>query len=161
MGKYELSCSISRKTRKIRRLLKDSETKSSSPFVKKQEIQIHRKNRIDMKHREISSITGKIRSFQRQPITTNITQSPCYQVQSVQRFQDSAQKGYYNKTHEKTLKSQCFQACSDENYSKSQIQIRIHQKLVTLIVMGSLRTKEIFFGKVENHGAHRTVVVLS
>ncbi|GFX63209.1 retrovirus-related Pol polyprotein from transposon 17.6 [Trichonephila clavipes] len=46
--------------------------KSSSPFVKKQEFKFTERI-ADMKHRENSSITGKIRSFQRQRITTNIT----------------------------------------------------------------------------------------
>ncbi|GFU91576.1 hypothetical protein TNCV_2543421 [Trichonephila clavipes] len=46
--------------------------KSSSPFVKKQEFK-EKKRIADMKHRENSSITGKIKSFQRQQITTNIT----------------------------------------------------------------------------------------
>ncbi|GFX16284.1 retrovirus-related Pol polyprotein from transposon 412 [Trichonephila clavipes] len=53
-----------------------------------------------MKHQENSSITGKIRSFQRQRIATNITK-PVTKYESVQKYQDSAQKGYYNKNYEK------------------------------------------------------------
>ncbi|GFU32825.1 retrovirus-related Pol polyprotein from transposon 17.6 [Trichonephila clavipes] len=48
-----------------------------------------------------------------------------------------------------TLKSQCFQAYAQTNYSKSQKFKEPLKETCTLIVKEGLRTKEIFFGKVK------------
>ncbi|GFW29449.1 uncharacterized protein TNCV_743911 [Trichonephila clavipes] len=57
-------------------------------------------------------------------------------------------KGITTKLRE-TLKSQCFQAYAQTNYSKSQKFKEPPKETCTLIVKEGLRTKEIFFGKVK------------
>ncbi|GFV43866.1 hypothetical protein TNCV_484901 [Trichonephila clavipes] len=90
-----------------------------------------------MKHQENSSITGNTRSFQRQRITTNITK-PYESVQSspyesVQRYQDSAQKGYYKKNYEKHSNHNASNH-AQTNYSKSQKFKEPPKETCTLIV---------------------------
>ncbi|GFU56469.1 homeotic protein female sterile [Trichonephila clavipes] len=87
---------VSRKTRRVRRLLKDSETK----------------------------------------------------YESVQRYQDSAQKGYYNKNYEKHSNHNASKH-AQTNYSKSQKFKEPPKETCTFIVKEGLRTKDIFFGKVK------------
>ncbi|GFV22260.1 hypothetical protein TNCV_3225641 [Trichonephila clavipes] len=91
--------------------------------------------------------TGKIRSFQRQRITTNITK-PLSQVRICSKIPRQRAKGYYNKIT-KHSKSQCFQAYAQTNYSKSQKFKEPPKETCTLIVKEGLRTKEIFFEKVK------------
>ncbi|GFV97934.1 uncharacterized protein TNCV_5069741 [Trichonephila clavipes] len=66
--------------------------KSSSPFVNKNSDS--QKRIADMKHQENSSITGKIRSFQRQRITTNITKPL---LPSTNLFKTARRKGITTK----------------------------------------------------------------
>ncbi|GFU44053.1 uncharacterized protein TNCV_4963641 [Trichonephila clavipes] len=74
--------------------------KSSSPFVKKQEFRFTEKN-----HRY--EAPGKFeynRKDKKFPASTNYNkhyEAPVTKYESVQRYQDSAQKGYYNKNYEK------------------------------------------------------------
>ncbi|GFY08433.1 retrovirus-related Pol polyprotein from transposon 17.6 [Trichonephila clavipes] len=74
--------------------------KSSNPFVKKQEFRFTEKN-----HRYESP--GKFeynRKDKKFPASTNYNkhyEAPVTKYESVQRYQDSAQKGYYNKNYEK------------------------------------------------------------
>ncbi|GFU72330.1 hypothetical protein TNCV_4715411 [Trichonephila clavipes] len=97
-----------------------------------------------MNHQENSNITRKIRSFQRQRITTNITKPPVTKNESVQDIKTVRRKGITTKLRE-TLKSQCFQAYAQTNYSKSQKFKEPPKEICTLIVKEGLRTKEIFF----------------
>ncbi|GFT55040.1 uncharacterized protein TNCV_2325491 [Trichonephila clavipes] len=74
------------------------------------------------------------------------------QYESVQRYQDSAQKGYYNKNYEKHSNhnaSKHIYIYAQTNYSKSQKFKEPPKETCTLIVKEGLRTKEIFFGKVK------------
>ncbi|GFT60958.1 peptidase A2 domain-containing protein [Trichonephila clavipes] len=87
-------------------------------------------------------------SFQRQRITTNITKPPVTKYESVQRYQDSAQKGYYNKNYEKHSNHNASKH-AQTNYSKSQKFKEPPKETCTLIVKEGLRTKEICFGKVK------------
>ncbi|GFS73675.1 RVP domain-containing protein [Trichonephila clavipes] len=148
MGKYEFPCSISRKTRRefedFKRTLKE---KSSSPFVKKQDIKSTEKNcRYEA--------PGKFeynRKDEKFPASTNYNkhyEAPVTKYESVQRYQDSAQKGYYNKNYEKHSNHNASKH-AHTNYSKLQ-KFKEHPKeTCTLIVKEGLCTKEIFFGKVK------------
>ncbi|GFX01166.1 uncharacterized protein TNCV_4581321 [Trichonephila clavipes] len=127
--------------------------KSSSPFVKKQEFRFTEKNR----RYEAPGKFEYNRKGKEFPASTNYNkhyEAPVTKYESFQRYQDSAQKGYYNKKLRETLKSQCFQAYAQTNYSKSQKFKEPPKETSTLIVKEGLRTKEIFL-KGENHGAHR------
>ncbi|GFV48230.1 uncharacterized protein TNCV_501711 [Trichonephila clavipes] len=74
--------------------------KSSSPFVKKREYKFTEKN-----HRyEAPGKFEYIRKNKKFPASTNYNkhyEAPVTKYESVQRYQDSAQKGYYNKNYEK------------------------------------------------------------
>ncbi|GFY30441.1 uncharacterized protein TNCV_4066911 [Trichonephila clavipes] len=102
-----------------------------------------------MKQRENSSVTGKIRSFQRQQITTNITKPLSLSTNLFKDIKTARRKGIATKITRNTIKSQCFQACSDELFKKSQKFKEPPNETCTLIVKEGLRTKEIFFGKVK------------
>ncbi|GFW44958.1 uncharacterized protein TNCV_4512721 [Trichonephila clavipes] len=126
--------------------------KSSSPFVKKQEFRFTEKNR----RYEAPGKFEYNRKDKKFPASTNYNKhyaAPVTKYESVQRYQDSAQKGYYNKNYEKH---------SNHNASKNMLRRTIInrrnsknlQKTCTLIVKEGLRTKEIFW-KGENHGADR------
>ncbi|GFT60867.1 hypothetical protein TNCV_3615961 [Trichonephila clavipes] len=94
--------------------------KSSSPFVKKQEYKFTEKNR----RYEAQGKFEYNRKDKKFPATTNYNkhyEAPVTKYEYVQRYQDSTQKGYYNKNYEK-LKSQCFQAWSDELFKITEIQ---------------------------------------
>ncbi|GFS49941.1 uncharacterized protein TNCV_3676541 [Trichonephila clavipes] len=74
--------------------------KSSSPFVKKQEFRFTEKNR----RYEAPGKFEYNRKDQKFPASTNYNkryEAPVTKNESVQRYQDSAQKGYYNKNYEK------------------------------------------------------------
>ncbi|GFX34681.1 uncharacterized protein TNCV_2513971 [Trichonephila clavipes] len=64
------------------------------------------------------------------------------------RYQDSVQKGYYNKNYEKHSNHNASKH-AQTNYSKSQKFKEPPKETCTLIVKEGLRTKEIFFGKVK------------
>ncbi|GFT46997.1 hypothetical protein TNCV_3746771 [Trichonephila clavipes] len=98
-----------------------------------------------MKHQENSSITGKIEF----PASTNYNkhyEAPVTKYESVQRYQDSAQKGYYNKNYEKHSNHNASKH-AQTNYSKSQKFKEPPKETCTLIVKEGLRTKEIFLEK--------------
>ncbi|GFT09987.1 uncharacterized protein TNCV_1114461 [Trichonephila clavipes] len=74
--------------------------KSSSPFVKKQEFRFTEKNR----RYEAPGKFEYNRKDKKLPASTNYNkhyEAPVTKYESVQRYQDSAQKGYYNKNYEK------------------------------------------------------------
>ncbi|GFV44000.1 uncharacterized protein TNCV_3571211 [Trichonephila clavipes] len=64
------------------------------------------------------------------------------------RYQDSAQKGYFNKNYEKHSNHNASKH-AQTNFSKSQKFKEPPKETCTLIVKEGLRTKEIFFGKVK------------
>ncbi|GFW50424.1 transposon Tf2-6 polyprotein [Trichonephila clavipes] len=72
--------------------------------------------------------------------------SPFYE--SVQRYQDSAQKGYYNKNYEKHSNHKASKH-AQTNYTKSQKFKEPPKETCTLIVKEGLLTKEIFFEKLK------------
>ncbi|GFV53796.1 transposon Tf2-6 polyprotein [Trichonephila clavipes] len=121
--------------------------KFSSTFVKKQEFKSTEKN-----HRY--EAPGKFeynRKDKKFPASTNYNkhyEAPITKYESVQRYQDSAQKGYYNKNYEKHSNHNASKH-GQTNYSKSQKFKEPPKEICTLIVNEGLRTKEIFFGKVK------------
>ncbi|GFX43004.1 retrovirus-related Pol polyprotein from transposon 17.6 [Trichonephila clavipes] len=121
--------------------------KSSSPFVKKQEFRFTEKNRR-------YKAPGKFeynRKDKKFPASTNYNkhyEAPVTKYESVQRHQDSAQKGYYNKNYEKHSNHNASKH-AQTNYSKSQKFKEPPKETCTLIVKEGLRTKEIFFGNVK------------
>ncbi|GFW87205.1 uncharacterized protein TNCV_5125571 [Trichonephila clavipes] len=115
--------------------------KSSSPFVKKQEFKSTEKNR----RYEAPGKFEYNRKDKKFPASTNYNkhyEAPVIKYESVQRYQDSAQKGYYNKNYNASKHAQT-------NYSKSQKFKAPPKETCTLIVKEGLRTKEIFSGKFE------------
>ncbi|GFW29645.1 retrovirus-related Pol polyprotein from transposon 17.6 [Trichonephila clavipes] len=85
------------------------------------------------------------------PASTNYNkhyEAPVTKNESVQRYQDSAQKGYYNKNYEKHSNHNSSKS-AQTNYSKSRKFKEPPKETCTLIVKEGLRTKEIFFGKVK------------
>ncbi|GFY16817.1 uncharacterized protein TNCV_4338181 [Trichonephila clavipes] len=121
--------------------------KSCSPFVKKQEFKSTEKN-------SRYEAPGKFeynRKDKKFPASTNYNkhyEAPVTKYESVQRYQDSAQKGYYNKNYEKPSNYNASKH-AQTNYSKSQKFKEPPKETCTLIVKEGLRTKEIFFGKVK------------
>ncbi|GFX88146.1 hypothetical protein TNCV_159611 [Trichonephila clavipes] len=126
----------------------------SSPFVKKQEFRFTEKNR----RYEAPGKFEYNRKDKKFPASTNYNkhyEAPVTKNESVQRYQDSAQKGYYNKNYEKHSNHNASKHIyAQTNYSKSQKFKEPPKESCTLIVKEGLRTKEIFL-KGENHGAHR------
>ncbi|GFX37191.1 hypothetical protein TNCV_199421 [Trichonephila clavipes] len=119
MGKYELPVQLAEKLEEFEDFKRTLKQKQQS-VLKKQEFRFTEKNR-RYEHQENSSITGKIKF----PASTNYNkhyEAPVTKYESVQRYQDSAQKGYYNKKLRETLKSQCFQARPDELFKIAEIQ---------------------------------------
>ncbi|GFW36340.1 uncharacterized protein TNCV_3712611 [Trichonephila clavipes] len=91
---------------------------------------------------------GKDKKF---PASTNYNkhyEAPVTKYESVQRYQDSEQKGYYNKNYEKHSNHNASKH-AQTNYSKSQKFKEPPKETFTLIVKEGLRTKEIFFEKVK------------
>ncbi|GFW65696.1 uncharacterized protein TNCV_891861 [Trichonephila clavipes] len=92
--------------------------KSSSPFVKKQEFRFTEKNRR-------YEAPGKLeynKKDKKFPASTNYNkhyEAPVTKYESVQRYQDSAQKGYYNKNYEKH---------SNQNSSKHMVRRTIQNR---------------------------------
>ncbi|GFX19875.1 uncharacterized protein TNCV_1434361 [Trichonephila clavipes] len=121
--------------------------KSSSPFVKKQEFRFTEKNR----RYEAPGKFKYNRKDKKFPASTNYNkhyEAPVTKYESVKRYQDSAQKGYYNKNYEKHSNHNASKH-AQTNYSKSQKFKEPPKETCTLIVKEGLRTKEIFFGKVK------------
>ncbi|GFR33481.1 uncharacterized protein TNCT_107861 [Trichonephila clavata] len=73
-------------------------------------------------------------------------EAPVTKYENVQRYQDNAQKGYYNKNYEKHPNHNATKH-AQTNYSKSQKYRERPKETCTLVVKEGLRTKEIFFGK--------------
>ncbi|GFV00772.1 retrovirus-related Pol polyprotein from transposon 17.6 [Trichonephila clavipes] len=119
--------------------------KSSSPIVKKQEYKFTEKNRR-------YEAPGKLeynRKDKKFPASTNYNEhyeAPVTKYESVQRYQDSAQKGYYEKHSNHNASKHIY---AQTNYSKSQKFKEPTKETCTIIVKEGLRTKEIFFGKVK------------
>ncbi|GFX78490.1 retrovirus-related Pol polyprotein from transposon opus [Trichonephila clavipes] len=122
--------------------------KSSSPFVKKQEFRFTEKNR-RYEAPGKSSITGKIRSFQRQRITTNITKPLLPSTNLFKDIKTARRKGITTKITRNTQITMLPSIYAQTNYSKSQKFKEPPKETCTLIVKEGLRTKEIFFGKVK------------
>ncbi|GFX39514.1 transposon Tf2-9 polyprotein [Trichonephila clavipes] len=125
----------------------DSETKSSGPNVKKQEFRFTEKNR----RYESPGKFEYNRKDKKFPASTNYNkhyEAPVTKNESVPRYQDSTQKGYYNKNYEKHSKHNSSKH-AQTNYSKSQKFKEPTKETCTLIVKEDLRTKDIFFGKVK------------
>ncbi|GFW92665.1 uncharacterized protein TNCV_519811 [Trichonephila clavipes] len=96
--------------------------KSSSPFVKKQEFKFTETN-LRYKAPEKFEYNRKDKKF---PASTNYNkhyEAPVTKYESVQRYQDSAQKGYYNKNYEKHSNHNASKhICSDELFKIAEIQ---------------------------------------
>ncbi|GFW32565.1 RVP domain-containing protein [Trichonephila clavipes] len=121
--------------------------KSSNPFVKKQEFKFTEKNR----RYEAPGKFEYNRKDKKFPASTNYNKNykaPVTKYESVPRYQDSAQKGYYNKNYEKHSNHNVSKH-AQTNYSKSQKVKEPPKETCTLILQEGLRTKEIFFGKVK------------
>ncbi|GFU91037.1 RVP domain-containing protein [Trichonephila clavipes] len=101
-----------------------------------------------MNHQENSSITRKIRSFQRQRITTNITKPLSPSTNLFKDIKTARRKGITTKNYEKHSNHNASKH-AQTNYSKSQKFKEPPKETCTLIVKEGLRTKEIFFGKVK------------
>ncbi|GFW26727.1 hypothetical protein TNCV_2851171 [Trichonephila clavipes] len=122
------------------------DTFNNSPFVKKQEYKFTEKNR----RYEAPGKFEYNRKDKKFPASTNYNkhyEAPVTKYESVKRYQDSAQKGYYNKNYEKHSNHNASKH-AQTNYSKSQKFKEPPKETCTLIVKEGLRTKEIFFGKV-------------
>ncbi|GFQ70214.1 hypothetical protein TNCT_268371 [Trichonephila clavata] len=88
------------------------------------------------------------RTDKKLPASTNFNkhdESPVTKYENVQRYQDNAQKGYYNKNYERHPNHNA--ANTQTNYSKLQKFRERPKETCTLVVKEGLRTKEIFFGK--------------
>ncbi|GFT39559.1 uncharacterized protein TNCV_1861941 [Trichonephila clavipes] len=96
--------------------------KSSSPFVKKQELRFTEKNR----RYEAPGKFEYNRKDKKFPASTNYNkhyEAPVTKNESIQRYQDSAQKGYYNKNYEKhSNRNSSKHICSDELFKIAEIQ---------------------------------------
>ncbi|GFT09080.1 retrovirus-related Pol polyprotein from transposon 412 [Trichonephila clavipes] len=118
--------------------------KSSSPFVKKQEYKSTEKN-----HRY--EAPGKFeynRKDKKFTASTNYNkhyEAPVTKYESVQRYQNSAQKGYYNKNYEKHSNHNASKH-AQTNYSKSQKFKEPPKETCTLIV----EEEELDLRHVEN-----------
>ncbi|GFX57976.1 retrovirus-related Pol polyprotein from transposon 297 [Trichonephila clavipes] len=122
-------------------------TPENSPFAKKQEYKFTEKNR----RYEAPGKFEYNRKYKKFLASTNYSkhyEAPVTKYESVQRYQDSAQKGYYSKNYEKHSNHNASKY-AQTNYSKSQKFKEPPKETCTLIVKEGLRTKEIFFGKVK------------
>ncbi|GFV87294.1 uncharacterized protein TNCV_4032661 [Trichonephila clavipes] len=121
--------------------------KSSSPFVKKQEFRLTEKNRR-------YEAPGKLEYNRKDkfPASTNYNkhyEAPVTKYESIQRYQDSAQKGYYNKNYEKHSNHNASKHMLRRTIQNRRNSKNLQKETSTLIVKKGLRTKEIFFGKVK------------
>ncbi|GFU72447.1 uncharacterized protein TNCV_3171671 [Trichonephila clavipes] len=126
--------------------------KSSSPFVKKQEFRFTEKNR----RYEAPGKFEYNRKDKKFPASTNYNkhyEAPVTKYESVQRYQDSAQKGYYNKNYEKhsnhASKYMLRRTIQNRRNSKNLQKKLAHSSLRKVYVL------KRYFWKDENHGAHR------
>ncbi|GFU65391.1 hypothetical protein TNCV_1492321 [Trichonephila clavipes] len=153
MGKYELPpVQLAEKLEEFEDFKRTLKQKSSSPFVKKQEYKFTEKNR----RYEAPGKFEYNRKDKRFPASTNYNkhyEATVTKYESIQGYQDSAQKGYYNKNYEKHSNHNASKH-AQTNYSKSQKFKEPPKEICTLIVKEGLRTKDIFW-KGENHGADR------
>ncbi|GFW29491.1 uncharacterized protein TNCV_744331 [Trichonephila clavipes] len=130
--------------------------KSSSSFVKKQEFRFTEKNR----RYEAPGKFEYNRKDKKFPASTNYNkhyEAPVTKYESVKRYQDSAQKGYYNKNYEKhsnhnASKLMLRRTIQNRRNSKNlQSQKKLaHSSLRKVYVLN----RDIFW-KGENHGARR------
>ncbi|GFV96039.1 transposon Tf2-6 polyprotein [Trichonephila clavipes] len=121
--------------------------KSSSPFVNKQEFRFTEKNR----RYEAPGKFEYNRKDKKFPASTNYNkhyEAPVTKYESVQRYQDSAQKGYCNKSTRNTqitmLPSMLRRTIQNRRNSKNLQKNLAHSSLRKVYVL-----KEIFFGKVK------------
>ncbi|GFS61905.1 retrovirus-related Pol polyprotein from transposon 412 [Trichonephila clavipes] len=122
--------------------------KSSSPFVKKQEFRFTEKNR----RYEAQGKFKYNRKYKKFRASTNYNkhyETPVTKYESVQRYKDSAQKGYYNKNYEKHSNHNACKHMLRRTIQNRRNSKNLQKKTCTLIVKEGLRTKEIFFGKVK------------
>ncbi|GFV05453.1 transposon Tf2-9 polyprotein [Trichonephila clavipes] len=148
MGKYELPVQLAEKLEEFEDFKRTLKQKSSGPNVKKQEFRFTEKNR---RYESPGKFEYK-KKDKKFPASTNYNkhyEAPVTKYESVQRYQDSAQKGYYNKNYEKHSNHNSSKH-AQTNYSKSQKFKEPPKETCTLIVKEGLR----FFWKGENHGAH-------
>ncbi|GFY06896.1 hypothetical protein TNCV_4089981 [Trichonephila clavipes] len=123
MGKYELPpVQLAEKLEEFEDFKRTLKQKSSSPFVKKQEFRFTEKNRR-------YEAPGKFecnRKDKKFPVSTNYNkhyEAPVTKYESVKRYQDSAQKGYYNKNYEKHSNHNASKhICSEELFKIAEIQ---------------------------------------
>ncbi|GFX34690.1 peptidase A2 domain-containing protein [Trichonephila clavipes] len=122
--------------------------KCSSPFVKKQEYKFTEKNRRYEAPGKFE-YNRKDKKFQASTNYNKHYEAPVTKYESVQRYQNSAQKGYYNKNYEKH---------SNHNASKHMLRRTIQNRrnsknLQKKLAHSSLRKvyvlKRYFFGKVK------------
>ncbi|GFW19868.1 uncharacterized protein TNCV_3561711 [Trichonephila clavipes] len=116
--------------------------KSSGPNVKKQEFRFTEKNR---RYESPGKFEYK-KKDKKFPASTNYNkhyEAPVTKYESVQRYRDSAQKGYYNKNYEKHSNHNASKH-AQTNYSKSQKFKEPPKETCTLIVKEGLRTKRYF-----------------
>ncbi|GFV84283.1 uncharacterized protein TNCV_1591421 [Trichonephila clavipes] len=121
--------------------------KSSGPNVKKQEFRFTERI-ADMNHQENSSITRKIRSFQRQRITTNITKPLSPSTNLFKDIKTARRKGITTKITRNTqitmLPSMLKQTIQNHRNSKNLQKKLAHSSLRKVYVL-----KRYFFGKVK------------
>ncbi|GFQ71065.1 hypothetical protein TNCT_734111 [Trichonephila clavata] len=129
------------------------EQKSSNPFVKKQEFKHMKKTRRYEAPRKFEYN----RTDKKFPAATNFNKrydAPVNKYENVQRYQDNAQKGYYNKNYEKNPNRNATKH-AQTNYSKSQKFRERPKETCSLIVKEGLRTKRNIFWKEENYSTYR------
>ncbi|GFT80516.1 transposon Tf2-6 polyprotein [Trichonephila clavipes] len=140
---------LAEKVEELKDFKRTLKQKSSSRFVKKQEYKFTEKNR----RYEAPGKFDYNRKDKMFPAPTNYNkhyEDPVTKYESVQRYQVSAQKGYYNKNYKKHSNHNASKHIyAQTNYSKSQKFKEPPKETCTLIVKEGLRTKEIFFGKVK------------
>ncbi|GFX31848.1 hypothetical protein TNCV_171811 [Trichonephila clavipes] len=119
--------------------------KSSGPFVKKQEFKSTEKNRRYEAPGNFEYITGKIRSFQLQQITTNITKPLLPSLNLFKDIKTANRKGITTKITRHTQITMFPSKKAQTNYSKSQKFKEPPKETCTLIVKEGLRTKERYF----------------
>ncbi|GFU71055.1 hypothetical protein TNCV_1215811 [Trichonephila clavipes] len=122
--------------------------KSSGTFVKKQEFKSTEKNRRYEAPGKFE-YNRKDKKFPASKNYSNNYEAPVTKYESVQRYQDSAQKGYCNKKLRETLKSQSSKH-AQTNYSKSQKFKRTSKRNLRKVY-----ALKRYFWKGANHGAHR------
>ncbi|GFT05139.1 transposon Tf2-6 polyprotein [Trichonephila clavipes] len=138
---------LAEKLEEFEDLTRTLKQKSSSPFVKKQEFKFTEKNR----RYEAPGKFEYNRKDKKFPASTNYNkqyEAPVTKYESVQSYQYSAQKGYYNKNYEKDSNHNASKH-AQTNYSKPQKFKEPPKETCTLIDKEGLRTKEIFFGKMK------------